>query len=452
MTYSLPIIALVGRTNVGKSSLFNALLQRKQALVHDHHGLTRDCLFEYLTDEEHPGQNVCCVDTGGLDRRHSDDPIDRIFLQHTWTFLRQVDRCLFLVDSSVGLLDGDKELIKALQNEGIALTFVWHKSDADDNHHFERESALLGESEHFRTSIHDHYSLVNLRKHLFETYGRPQQSDVFSNIEKTFGFFGRPNAGKSSLSNALLRTDAFLVSEIPGTTRDFSKRSIFIDQEEYVLIDTAGIIPNAQRHSDQIERMIFYRTLIALKSVCTAIFVVDAEAGMTKQDLKIVEMIEKHRRGLIIVVNKWDLLDDKQQKFFKEQMNYECKAMSYAPMIFVSATEKKGLKALCSAITAVMHAFLDNGVSTGQINKILNELIESHQPPLAGKNRIKLRYAHIVDQKPLALMIHGTQLDKLPKHYDRYLINGFRKALDLPGIPLKILYKNSFNPYTDNND
>ncbi len=444
MNTSLPLVALVGRTNVGKSSLFNALLGNRRALVDDHHGLTRDCLIEILSLGEN--RQVCLVDTGGLDRERSDNPIDALFLEHTWAFLKEVDYAFFVIDSGVGLLDIDHRLLMKIRSVCPKVGFLWHKSDTDDRLIFQRESAILGNAPSFYTSIHDLSSFDDFKKFLLDLGEEGAKADGQAEIQKSFGLFGRPNAGKSSLVNTLLKRKASLVSEIPGTTRDYIRHLLKFNEQDLWLFDTAGIVPNAQKHPIMLERMTYYRTIIALKNVSTAVFVLDASEGLTKQDLKILSFIEKYRRGLIIAVNKWDLLDSSQQIAFKELMAYECRAFAYAPTIYISATKRLNIKAIMSEVLDVMDAFT-KGSSTSQLNKILETLVESHQPPLIGKHRIKPRYAHVVDEAPMGILIHGNQLDKIPQHYHRYLINGFTKAIGLKGIPLKIAYKNTQNPY-----
>ncbi len=444
MNTSLPLVALVGRTNVGKSSLFNALLGNRRALVDDHHGLTRDCLIEILSLED--SKQVCLVDTGGLDRERSDDPIDAIFLEHTWAFLKEVDYAFFVIDSGVGLLDVDHRLLAKVRAVCPNVGFLWHKSDTDDRSIFQREAPILGDAPAFYTSIHDLTSFDEFKDFLSHLGEAGITEDAQTEIGRSFGLFGRPNAGKSSLVNTLLKRKASLVSDIPGTTRDYIRHPLHFDGQDLWLFDTAGIVPNAQKHPSMLERMTYYRTIIALKNVSTAVFVLDASEGLTKQDLKILSFIEKYRRGLIIAVNKWDLLDSSQQVAFKELMAYECRAFAYAPTIYVSATKRLNIKGIMQEVLDVMEAF-SKTASTSQLNKILENLIESHQPPLMGKHRIKPRYAHVVDELPLGLLIHGNQLDKIPQHYHRYLINGFTKAIGLKGIPLKIAYKNTQNPY-----
>ncbi len=462
---SLPLVALVGRTNVGKSSLFNALLGQRRALVDLHHGLTRDCLIEslYLSDRE----QCCLVDTGGLDREHSEDPIDKIFLEHTWSFLKEVDAIGFVIDASVGLLDKDLWIFEKIKNLGTQIFIILHKSDADDDSNYIALCARFQSYCVIRTSIHEPNSLESVKHYLSDLFFSElaHQNATNDNPEemheeepdqgpqpnqdpllRSFGIFGKPNAGKSSLVNAITRRPSALVSDIPGTTRDYTRHFITYKDHSYWLFDTAGILPKAQKHPEQIERMTYYKTLVAMKNVSTAIFMIDAQEGLSKHDLQILSLLEQYRRGLIIVVNKWDLLSQPEQVIMKERLEYELKAFHYAPLLFISVLNKKGLGELMKSVAQVMDSFcLD--ISTSMLNRMLEKLIEHHQPPLIGRHRIKPRFVHKSDLLPLALTIHGNQLDKIPNHYHRYLLNGFSEALNLKGIPLRISYKNTKNPY-----
>lgn len=439
---SLPLIALVGRTNVGKSTLFNSLLGFKRSLVDNYDGLTRDCLLEPLTLGD---KKIMLVDTGGLDRKHSDSPIDKVFMQHTWAFLKEVDHCLFVLDAAVGLLDSDKALIEELKKHTQAITFVWNKADLIVNPKILDEVRCLSHHDYFLVSTHD-AQLVEGLKEFLQQLASEELGEAQPHLHQTFGFFGRPNVGKSSLSNALVRSQKFLVSEHAGTTRDFAAATLQYQQKILRLIDSAGIMPNAHKHPAMLERMTYYRTLVAIKQVSVAVLVIDAQDGLTAQDLKILNLLEQHRRGLVIVLNKWDLLDDGRKKMMMEHMQYHLKAFAFCPLIPVSAQTKFNLGQLLQAVLAVMDSFTKT-ISTGQVNRTLDLVLRNHQPPLSGKYRIKLRYAHVVDTNPLTLMIHGNQLNELPIHYKKYLMNAFCKHFGLVGIPLKLEFKNSNNPY-----
>lgn len=435
----LPLVAFVGRTNVGKSSLFNELLGVQRSLVADKDALTRDCIMETL--ELSKGQ-VVLVDTGGLDRESSEDPIDEIFLEQTWAFLAHVQQVLYVVDAGVGFLDKDKQLLAKVASIGVPIAIIWHKSDLDDEFCFERESASLPYTDQLRTTIKDRQSLEELLGFL----DKISAQDTPEPELLSFGFFGRPNVGKSSLANALLRKRQMLVSDQPGTTRDFVSVPIEVNGQKLNLIDTAGLWPQFQKHPDMFERMIYYRTLVALKKVTVAVLVLDASVGITQHDLKILKILEKHRRGLVIAINKWDLLSDSERRFFQENLEFQCKAFAYCPMVPVSALKKIHLHDILTAVVEVLESFQVN-VGTGELNRILEMVVRNHQPPLAGKHRIKMRYVHVVDTQPLTLMIHGNQLNALPAHYKKYLQNAFCRHLGLVGIPLKLQFKTGRNPY-----
>lgn len=436
---NLPLVALVGRTNVGKSSLFNELLGAHRSLVADKDAVTRDCIMEMLALET---GHVVLVDTGGLDREHSNDPMDQLFLEQTWAFLSHVQQVLYVIDAGVGLLDIDKNIMSRIASLNIPIALIWHKSDLDDDFRFEKGSPALPYQHQIRTSIRHKETLHDLLDFL----AKISQQKAEKPQSLSFGFFGRPNVGKSSLSNALLGKRQMLVSATPGTTRDFVSVPIEINGQELTLIDTAGLWPQVHKHPDMFERMIYYRTLVALKKVTVAVLVLDASAGITHQDLKVLKMLEQYRRGVIIAINKWDLLTDAERQLFHENLQYQCKAFSYCPMIPVSALKKIHLRDILTAVLKVIESF-NAEVNTGEVNRILELLLKNHQPPLVGKYRIKMRYAHVVDTQPLTILIHGNQLEEVPVHYKKYLRNGFCRHLELVGIPLKLEFKTGRNPY-----
>ena len=279
---SLPLIAFVGRTNVGKSTLFNSLLGFKRSLVDNRDGLTRDCLLEPLTLDQ---SKIMLVDTGGLDRQHSDTPVDKAFMQHTWSFLKQVDHCLYVLDAAVGVLDTDKQLIEQLKKHTQSITFIWNKADLAVNPKIFDEARRFTHNNYYLTSFHDQSLLEDLKSFL-QQLAIEASEERDPDLHQTFGFFGRPNVGKSSVSNAVLCGQKFLVSEQPGTTRDFATAVFDYQGHTLRLIDSAGIMPNAHKHPEMLERMTYYRTLVAIKKVSVAVLVIDANEGLTAQDFK----------------------------------------------------------------------------------------------------------------------------------------------------------------------
>lgn len=436
-------IALVGRTNVGKSSLFNALIGFQRSIVGDIENLTRDFVFEELSLSS--GIKVDIFDTAGLES-HQTSLCPKI-QQLTLEFLKSVDLCLLVLDASVGLLDEDLRLYKRLSKNNPNIRVIWNKEDLSDPNVL-YQAFRLTDKEFYTVNALSDESVQSFLQSLEKDLPQLESMDSDKSLENpTFGFFGRPNVGKSSLSNLILKKkDRFLISNQAGTTRDYLIEPVEIIDRSMFICDTAGLLSTKNNHPDIIERMMFYRTIMAMKKVQVAVLVIDATEGLTNLDKKILSLLQKYRRGLIIAINKWDLLSDQERKFLKENIQYNLKGYSYAPMIEVSAQKKTNISLLKRAIIAVSDAFSAQ-ISTSQINKYLEGLVTRHEPPIRSGFRIKLRYIHVVDTKPLTLMLHGTQLQKLPDSYIRFLKNSICEHFNLVGIPLKINLKNTINPY-----
>lgn len=440
-------LALVGRTNVGKSSIFNGLLGFQRSIVGDIENLTRDFVFENIHLPQ--GPTIQLFDTAGLESHQT--PLCPQIKRITLEFLKSVDLCLLVLDASVGLLDEDIRLYQSLVKQKTEVRIVWNKADlADPNTYY--SAYRCTQEDFFTINALDESSIQNFLLDLAQYPAIAKFHEQDENQEDeipTFGFFGRPNVGKSSLSNTITKKkDRFVVSNVAGTTRDYIIEPIELLGHQYQICDTAGLLSTKNNHPEIMERMTYYRTIMALKKVHVAVLVIDATEGLTLLDKKILELLQKFRRGLVIAVNKWDLLTEQERKFLKEQITYKLKGYSYAPILEVSAKNKTNLTLLKRAIDQVAQAFFAQ-VSTSQVNKFLSELVVKHEPPIRSGFRIKLRYIHVIDTRPLSLMVHGTQLQKLPASYVRFLRNSLCQHFNLVGIPLKLTFKNSSNPYVE---
>lgn len=435
-------VALVGRTNVGKSSLFNKVLGFQRSIVGDIENLTRDFVFE---DVDLPsGSRIQLFDTAGLESHQTSlcPQIQKVTLE----FVKSVDLCLLVLDSSIGLIDEDITLFNRIAKINSNIKIVWNKEDlADDNTYYQA----------YRLSNNDFYTVKALCEESVQSFINKLDIDLSNlassaddeDISETFGFFGRPNVGKSSLSNVFVKKrNRFIVSDQAGTTRDYLIETADLLGRKMKICDTAGLLNTRNSHPDIMERMTYFRTIMAMKKVQVAVLIIDASEGLTNLDKKILSLLHKYRRGLVIALNKWDLLTDKERKLLKEQVQYQLKGYSYAPMVEISAHQKTNLTLLKRAILAVSDAFCAQ-ISTSQINKFIEQLVVRHEPPIRSGFRVKLRYMHVIDDKPLTLMGHGNSLNKLPDSYVRFLKNSICKEFNLVGIPLKIQFKNTVNPY-----
>ncbi len=436
----LPVIALVGRPNVGKSTLFNRLTRSRDALVADQPGLTRDRQYGIGKLGNRP---YLVVDTGGL--TGAEHGLDALTDRQVQLAIGEADWVLFLVDAKAGRAGGDQIIADQLRRTGKPVTLVVNKSEGALPGMAEAEFHDLGLGAPIAiAAVHGHgvRTLINGLLHaLPEAVETPAQAATGIQI----AVVGRPNVGKSTLVNRLLGEERVLAFDQPGTTRD----SIFIpfsrEGKDYTLIDTAGVRRRARVH-EVIEKFSVIKTLQAIEQANVTLLVLDARQGVGEQDATLAGHILDSGRALVVVVNKWDGLDGEQRARVKAEIERKLPFLEFAAKRFVSALHGSGVGKLFGAIEqAYANAMRD--LSTPELTRILEWLVQEHQPPLVRGRRIKLRYAHQGGQNPPVIVIHGNQTESLPNSYRRYLINRYRQALDLYGTPVRLELKSGANPY-----
>ncbi len=436
----LPVIALVGRPNVGKSTLFNYLTKSREALVADYPGLTRDRQYGRIKH----GKRACLVvDTGGI----ADDAegIDSIAGKQVRIALEEADVVFFLVDARAGLSASDKIIADNLRKLNKPVILVVNKTDGIDSN----------------VAAADFYSLALGEPVLISaTHGRgvpqllasidrllPNEEEIVEETAKGIGIavFGRPNVGKSTLVNRLLGEERVVVYDQPGTTRD----SIYIPFERqgklFTLIDTAGM-RRRSKISESIEKFSVVKSLQAIEKSNVVIYLIDASEGVTDQDAHLLGLVLEAGRALIIGLNKWDGLSPEQKETVRRQLDLKLSFLDFAEKHPISALHGSGVGKLFDVIHALYaSAMLD--MSTPMLTRILKEATEAHQPPMVDNRRIKLKYAHQGGRNPPTVVIHGVQTDALPNSYKRYLMNYFRAQLDLKGTPVRLEFKSPENPF-----
>lgn len=436
----LPVIALVGRPNVGKSTLFNYLTKSREALVADYPGLTRDRQYGRIKH----GKRACLVvDTGGI----ADDAegIDSIAGKQVRIALEEADVVFFLVDARAGLSASDKIIADNLRKLNKPVILVVNKTDGIDSN----------------VAAADFYSLALGEPVLISaTHGRgvpqllasidrllPNEEEIVEETPKGIGIavVGRPNVGKSTLVNRLLGEERVVVYDQPGTTRD----SIYIPFERqgklFTLIDTAGM-RRRSKISESIEKFSVVKSLQAIEKSNVVIYLIDASEGVTDQDAHLLGLVLEAGRALIIGLNKWDGLSPEQKETVRRQLDLKLSFLDFAEKHPISALHGSGVGKLFDVIHALYaSAMLD--MSTPMLTRILKEATEAHQPPMVDNRRIKLKYAHQGGRNPPTVVIHGVQTDALPNSYKRYLMNYFRAQLDLKGTPVRLEFKSPENPF-----
>ena len=437
----LPVIALVGRPNVGKSTLFNRMTRTRDALVADFPGLTRDRKYG---DGKLGDRPYIVIDTGGLSGDAED--LDGLMAQQAWQAIEEADLVFFLVDGREGLTASDAAVATALRRTGKPRLLVVNKTDGIDSDTASSEFYALGIGAPYPVSA-SHGRGVNalmaaamLLLPAAEALA-PQASDDTIRV----AVVGRPNVGKSTLINRMLGEERVLAYDMPGTTRD----SIFIpferDAVAYTLIDTAGVRRRA-RVREAIEKFSVIKTLQAIDAAHVVILVLDAQLGVGEQDASLAGYIAEKGRALVVAINKWDGLESHARRQVNEQLERKLPFLGFAKTCFISALHGTGVGELFPQVNKAYAAAMRE-LPTPELTRILEQAVQEHQPPLVHGRRIKLRYAHQGGRNPPVIVIHGNQTERVPDTYRRYLVNAFRSAMKLTGTPVRIEFKTGSNPY-----
>lgn len=443
-TSVLPSIVLVGRPNVGKSSLFNCLTKTRQALVANTPGLTRDRLYGKGVVGN---QSYFIVDTGGLTGDKEKD-ISLLMEQQTQRAIAEADHVLFLVNAREGLLPLDQQLAHRLRRLNKKITLVINKSEGLDPIILQSEFSPLG----FNVEA---IAIISAAHGLGISQLMEKVLSHFPNIEtlpmeKSFleedipprikvAIIGKPNVGKSTLLNRILGEDRAIVFDQAGTTRDSIANDMEYRGKLYTFIDTAGI-RRKSKTIQEIEKFSIMKSLQAIESSNVVLLIIDAHMGISEQDLHLLGFILESGRALIIAVNKWDGLSSEKKAQVKKDLDRRLQFVPFAKLIFISALHGTGVGNLFALIQQTYRSATQN-LTTSRLTRLLEQAVSAHQPPLSRGRNIKLRYAHPGGYNPPVILIHGQHASFLPESYRRYLENFFRKALKIVGSPIWIEFR-----------
>ena len=435
----MSVVAIVGRPNVGKSTIFNILTASRSAIVADYSGLTRDRKYGTLKDS-----GVTLIDTGGLNE--DSDDMSHAIKEQTDLAIDEADSLLFVVDAIDGLLPTDQEIAQSLRKQNKNITLLINKADNPRLEESSAEFINLGFKQTIFLSASHNKGFSELRELLSEyDDSEPNQDSIYDSDSLKISIIGRPNAGKSTLVNALIGEDRLVVSSESGTTRDSIDVPLEFKNKKITLIDTAGM-RRKRSIKEETEKFSVSKSVDSIKRGDLVILLLDGSENIVDQDIHLLGLTLAIGRPVIVVANKIDLLNKSEREGLENKINRKLKFASYIKLHYISALEKRGLKRLLNVADKV---YLDSlrDLDTSIINKILKSATYNQQPAMAGRFRPKLRYAHSGGKNPPTIIIHGNNLKQIQESYTRYLENYFRKELDLGSTPLDIVYKDQENPF-----
>ena len=431
-----PLLAIVGRPNVGKSTLFNRLTRSKRALVDNRPGITRDRLHGTIT---HEGLRMTLVDTGGFEDL-GQDPLQKRVRAQVETAIREADRVIFMVDGREGVLPGDEEMARLLRKTQKKIFLAANKIDGPEKEHLANDFYQLGYETVYALSAAHGYGVKSLLHELFKGLS-PSQDIPDGADEIRVAVLGKPNVGKSSLINRILKIDRLVVSELPGTTRDTVDSVFSYGGRKYLLIDTAGIRRKA-RVKEKIDTFSMIKAIKSLDRCHVAVLLLDGSEGVSDQDARICGYAFEKGRGLVLGVNKWDLVQGNTEKkdLLERGIERQLKFIAFAPRINLSALTGERVMKLFTGIDTVYDQFSAR-ISTALVNRAIQEVIEKHPPSRIGRGRLKFFYATQTRTKPPTFMVFVNRPDMLHFSYERFLNNQLRLNLGLTQTSIKLLFR-----------
>ena len=440
----LNTVAIIGRPNVGKSTLFNKLTKSRSAIVSNFSGLTKDRNYGLLSIGD---SKTFLIDTGGIDSSKKES-IENEISEQAWIAVDESSLVLFVIDGSEELTNLDSKILENLRKRNKKFIAILNKNDKKNVSNASFDLSQKGIKDSISISAEHSIGLDELKKYL--------KSNIAENISDTeegnspkISIIGRPNAGKSTLINSLSLKDRVIVSPLAGTTIDAINVPIEFGERKYELFDTAGI-RKGYKTKTNIEYFSYVRAMHAASESDITILLIDADSGLVDQDLKILSMIEKFGKPIILAINKIDLLSRKKMKEFFDNKKMEKRFFEDLKLVKISALKGKGFKKLFKEIDDTLQKSVTK-FTTSKLNRILKRVIEERSPPTVSGKSLKFRYIHFAGINPTTLVIHSSQDKKLPANYKKYIYNSFKKYLDLKSIQLKIIFRKSDNPYKGKN-
>ncbi len=443
-----PVIAFVGRPNVGKSTLFNRITKSRDAIVADYAGLTRD---RHYGDARHGGREFIVIDTGGFEPQKPTGVVAEMAKQ-TKQAVAEADAVVFVVDVRSGLSAQDADIARYLRSVNKRTHLAVNKAEGMSDSPLLAEFHELGMGEPHPISAAHGQGIRSLLDAVLEDFLEPEEEgdvadgDAQDDVLR-LAVAGRPNVGKSTLINTWLGEERLVAFDMPGTTRDAIKVPLERGGRRYEVIDTAGLRRKGKVF-EAIEKFSVVKTLQAIADAHVAVLLLDATQGVGDQDAHIAGYILESGRAVVIAINKWDAIDSYQRQMLERSIEQRLAFLKFAPIVRISALKRQGLGPLWKAIDEV-HASATAKLSTPVLTRLLQEAVEHQQPKRAGAFRPKLRYAHQGGRNPPVVVIHGTNLEHVTDSYKRFLEGRFREHFKLVGTPMRIEFKSGHNPFDD---
>jgi GTPase len=441
-----PVIALVGRPNVGKSTLFNRLTKSRDAIVADFAGLTRD---RHYGNARLGKQEFIAIDTGGFEPT-AESGIYKEMAKQTRQAVAEADVVIFVVDAREGMSAQDHDIATYLRKLGKPTLLVANKAEGMKDTAHLAEFFELGLGEVLPVSAAHGQGMRGMVEVALERLALPDLDDPAEEAEAStikLAVVGRPNAGKSTLINTWLGEERLVAFDMPGTTRDAISVPFERDGQRFELIDTAGLRRKGKVF-EAIEKFSVVKTLQAIENANVVLLLIDATQGVTDQDAHIAGFILENGRAVVVAINKWDAIDSYQRQTLERSIETRLTFMKFASLHRISAVRRQGLGPVWASIGQA-HAAANRKMPTPVLTRLLQEAVEFQQPQRSGMSRPKMRYAHQGGMNPPVIVVHGNSLEHVSETYKRYLEGRFRKAFDLVGTPLRIQMKTSQNPFAD---
>ena len=430
-------IAIIGRPNVGKSTLFNKLTKSRQAIVSDFSGLTKDRNYGYISFGE---QKSLLIDTGGI--AHDDTILKEDIAEQAWIAAEESSLIIFLLDGSQNLNKEDLDILSRLRKLNKTFITVLNKIDKKSDALIKEDLNKKGINNFFEISAEHSKNLLDLRSFIKKSLPNNQTKVPEG---KKIAILGRPNAGKSTFINKFIKEDRLIVSEIAGTTIDAISIPFSVNDDDFVFIDTAGI-RKGYRNAHKIEYFSYVRAMHSVETCDVVIFMCDANEGLVDQDLKIINMVTEMGKPLVLAFNKMDLLSKRQKDDLYETKRVQSNFVDNFFKIEISGIKGRGFKKLFKVTNNVIEN-AQKKYTTSSLNKLLEKFISQSAPPSVNGRQLKLKHVHFGGINPTTLVIHSNQDKKIPQNYKKYLENSFRSSLKLQSIQLKLIFRKSDNPF-----